>query len=298
MTAKEINQMALMCLSKQNWQIAQQLFFQNARKNPSHESYNNLGIYLTLEGITCKNGNVRSAKKLGMKYLQRAMEMCESSINLCAVAKAYDFELRCATGQKKTVLYQIIYELLEKAYSITPTKETLYNILRMQILTKAHNETILGNIKKLLTEFVCEESVRLYFEMLRLYSLYDEALECIKQYGNYLSADDLLLFYAKHQKYDEGYKLCKVVSKQYSPDKYTSSAIVECFINTNHLEEARYYAQYAIEVEKSISYVGKENWYKKIFSNLSTSDAFRKELILNYLSLPPFIDVCYYFDMA
>jgi len=296
MTAKEINQMALTYLSKQNWSMAQDLFFKNAKDNPSHESYNNLGVFLIHEGLTCKNGSVRSAHKLGMKYLQRAAKISTSSTNLCAIATVYDLELRSATDTSRAILYETIYELLTSAYTIEPANEILYNIIIMKILQKAHDETILEDIKKLLLEFVCEESVRLYFEMLRFYSLYDEAQVCIRQYRQILPKEDILLFYSKYQKYDEGYHLCKDVYNQYSPNKYLSSAIVECCINTDHLEEARLYAQYATEVENSISYAGKEIWCKKVFSNLSTSDAYRKELISNYLSLPPFLNMCYYFE--
>ena len=74
MTAKEINQAALENLKKQDWQSAQKLFFENARKNPSHKTYNNLGVFLITEGLTCRNGTSRNATKLGLKYLLKAAE--------------------------------------------------------------------------------------------------------------------------------------------------------------------------------------------------------------------------------
>lgn len=287
--------MALVYLSSQNWRMAQQMFLKNVKDNPSHETYNNLGNYLIHEGFTRKDGNVKSAKRLGLIYLQRAAKISSSSTNFCAIAKAYDFKLRRAVGLKRVLLYQKTYESLIAAYSITPTNEILYNILRIQILTDAYDETILENINKLLEEFVCEESVRLYFEMLRLCSLYNEGIECIRRYREFLSPYDILLFYAKHKIYDKGYDLCRVVSDQYSPDKYISAAIIECCINTGHLEEANLYARYAEDVEKSICYSGKRNWCKQVFSNLRTTDALRNELISSYLSIPPFFDMCYYF---
>lgn len=295
MNAKEMNEIALDHLMKQNWQMAQHFLFKNARKHPSHETYNNLGNFLIHEGIICKNGKIRSAQKLGMKYLLRALEMKSTSTNLCSIAKAYDFALRSVTDMSKESLVQKMYHLLTVAYSITASSETLYNILRLKILTKVHNETIIEDIKMLLTEFTCEESVRLYFEMLRFYSLYDEGLCCIAQYGEYLSEVDLLLFYAKYKKYNEGYCLCDTVCNQYSPDKYTSAAIIECCVNTNHLEEARLYAKHITEIEDTISCTKKDNWYRLVFTNLNTSEKSRCDLIAEYLSIPPFVDTCCYF---
>ena len=69
MIAKEINQKAMDALRRQNFAEAQHLFFENAKRNPSHKTYNNLGYYLISEGLECKGGKVRNALKLGIKYL-------------------------------------------------------------------------------------------------------------------------------------------------------------------------------------------------------------------------------------
>ena len=46
MTAREMNHKALNELSMQNQAEAQKLLFENAKKNPCHENFNNLGYYL------------------------------------------------------------------------------------------------------------------------------------------------------------------------------------------------------------------------------------------------------------
>ena len=208
MDIKEKNQKALACLASQNWERAQRLFFANAKQYPCHETYNNLGVFLIHEGLTCQNGKSRSAKKLGMKYLLRAADMKTTPVNLCAIAKAFDFKSRNMDKAEKEQLFRKMYQLLVTAYRIVPTNETQYNILRLRILTKEYNTTLLEETKNLLTAFECEESVRLYFETLRLFSVFDEGVCCIDQYGRYLAEDDILLFYAKHEKYDYGYRLC------------------------------------------------------------------------------------------
>ena len=46
--AQRTNQAALDALAKQNFAEAQALFFENARKNPSYQTFNNLGYYLII----------------------------------------------------------------------------------------------------------------------------------------------------------------------------------------------------------------------------------------------------------
>lgn len=295
MNAKSINQSALDCLSNQEWEKAQHLFLKNAKENPSHETYNNLGNFLIREGFTCKNGKTKNAYKLGLKYLLRAAEVQLSTTNLCAIAKAYDYALRSAKCADRELLLRKIFETLTIANNIKPSNEMQYNILRILVLSNAHNRDTVEKVKILINEFICEESIRLYFALLSMYALYTEGLICIKEYREFLSEDDILLFYTKQKRYSDGYRLCHSVFDQYYPDKYISSAIIECCVNTNHIEEARFYAQQITEIEGSVSYGKKENWVELVFLNLESSTEYRRKLISEYLSIPPFIDVCCYF---
>lgn len=295
MNVNSINQCALDCLSDQNWLTAQNLFFKNAKENPSHETYNNLGYFLICEGFTYKNGKTKNAYSLGLKYLLRAAKIELSATNLCAIAKAYDYALRSAKGIDREQLLEKMYDVLSTAYRINPSNEIQYNLLRTLVLTNSYNEDTVEKVKALIKEFVCEESIRLYFGILGLCSLYTEGLVCINQYREFLAEDDLLLFYAKQQRFREGYDLCHSVFNQYYPDKYISAAIIECCVNSDHIEEALFFAHNITENESSILYSRKENWTKLVFLNLESSTEYRRNLISEYSSIPPFIDVCCYF---
>ena len=131
MVAKEINETALDLLSKQDFTNAQNLFFKNAKENPSHETYNNLGYYLVSEGLICKNGTFRNAYKLGIKYLLKAANLKDSVVNLCALAKAIDYELRIVPKSRKEALYQQSYKYLNKAIEIEFSDELKYNCVRL-----------------------------------------------------------------------------------------------------------------------------------------------------------------------
>lgn len=295
MTARDINENALNFLMKQNWARAQQLFFENAKKNPSHETYNNLGNYLINEGLLCKNGRVRNAQKLGLKYLLRAAEIKDSQVNLCAISKAYDYELRTAIGAQRQTLYEQSYRCLEKALKIKYSDEIQYNLLRILCLMNARDDSVLEKVGTFVENYICKESVSLYLELLCIHLLLDEGLHCIERYREYLTEIDLLMFCAKFELYEKGYHLCETICNQFSPDKYVASAIIECCVNTHHFEQAKIYAQHIKELEDDIQYVGKETWCEKIFCNMDSSDKKRKKLIAEYLSIPPFIESCYYY---
>lgn len=295
MTAKKTNKNALNFLMKQNWEMAQQLFFENARKNPSHETYNNLGNYLIDEGLLCKNGRVRNARKLGLKYLLRAAEMKDSQVNLCAISKVYDYELRTATGEQRQSLYEQSYRCLERALKITYSDEIQYNLLRILCLMNVRDESVLEKVRTLVKNYVCEESVSLYFELLCIHSLFEEGLHCAESYSDYLTKIDLLMFFAKFKLYEKGYNLCEPVCNQFSPDKYVASAIIECCVNTHHYEQAKIYARQIQELEEEIQYAGKEKWCKNVFCNIDSTDENRKKIIAEYFSIPPFIETCCYY---
>lgn len=295
MTERDINEKALDSLMEQNWVRAQQLFFENAKKNPSHETYNNLGNYLINEGLLCKNGRVRNAQKLGLKYLLRAAEIKDSQVNLCAIASAYNYELRTTTGVQRQFFYEQSYHCLEKALKIKYSDEIQYNLLRIICLINVKDEFVLERLRILVKNYVCEESVSLYLEILCVHLLFDEGVHCIECYEKYLSEIELLMFWSKFGLYEKGYHLCETICNQFSVDKYVASAIIECCVNTNHFEQAKIFADHIKQIEDDIQYVGKESWCERIFCNMDSSDEERKKLIKEYLSIPPFIESCYYY---
>lgn len=298
MTAQEINAHALKCLNSQRWKEAQKKFFENAKKNPCHETYNNLGYFLINEGIECENGKVRNAQKLGVKYLMRAAEIKETQINLCAIAKAYEYELMTSSPQNREILFQESSQCLKKALEINYSPVIDYNYIRCLHLINSKDESLLEKTRKLLTNYVSYESVLLYLEMLCNHFLLDEGIRCIEQYGNYLNDIDILMFFVKFEMYDRAYPLCKAVCEQFSPDKYIASAIIESCINTCHFEQARLYAKQISELEEDFWYKGKEVWIEEVFDNMESSDESRKKLISKHSLSPPSIDFCCYFGCS
>ena len=91
---QEINHKAMTELCNQNFVGAQKLLFENAKKNPCHETFNNLGYFLCTEGLFNNNDDrIRSADVLGMKYLIKAVNIKLSVKKLCAVATAIDLRI-------------------------------------------------------------------------------------------------------------------------------------------------------------------------------------------------------------
>ena len=298
MTAQEINENALNCLKSQKWKEAQENFFENAKKNPSHQTYNNLGYFLINEGIECKNGKVRNAQKLGVKYLNRAAGIKETQINLCAIAKAYEYELLSFSVKTREELLQKSSQCLKKALEINYSPVIDYNYIRSLYLMNPRDNTLLEKTRKLLTNYVSNESVSLYLELLCNHLLLDEGIRCIEQYKKYLNEIDMLMFFTRLELYDRAYPLCKEVCEHFSPNKYIASAIIESCMNTCHFEQARIYAKQIKDLEDDFYYKGKGVWTRKLFDNMVSSDELRKNLISQYFMLPPFVDSCCYFGCS
>ena len=296
MNCEEINKEALCYLSEQNWEKAQYLFYTNAKKNPSHNSFNNLGYYLITEGLLCKSGAYRNANKLGLEYLFKAAKLKESQINSFAIATAYDDQTRTADSAKRNNLYELISEYLRKALKAGYSDEIEYNLLRTESLLNPNRIRLVEEARTLVNRYISEESVRLYFELLRLNGLKEEAIECITRYREYLEDLDVLMFYSRYEMYEEGFLLCEDVLKNYSIDEFAASAIIECCVNTLRFSEAKGYAIKIQEAKDEAKYLVKDNWQKEVLIYLNTSSAYRRTKISEYKSIPPFvINICCYF---
>ena len=297
MNAREINKKALEFLSKQNWEKAQQLFFFNAKKNPSHETYNNLGFYLVTEGLLCRNGKTRNALKLGTKYLLKAECKKTSIVNTCAIVKAIDYSLR-DMPEDKEALYKRAGEYIKKALTESYSDVLQYNFLRFSYLTNQYNTNLISLTRDLVKRNPCTESASLYFELCRANNLIYEGLECIENYGIFLDDIELIMFYSKVGLYERGYSLCDGICKQYSIDEFVASAIIECCLNTDRLTEAEIYTNKIKEAENCTNFLNKEEWCGEVFGNLMKNDKHRKIRIDTYRSCPPLIDLCCYFGCS
>lgn len=296
MTEREINHEALFALENQNWPKAQQLFFKNAKIHPSHNTYNNLGFYLITEGIICKDGKFRNAHKLGMKYLLRAAEKEYKQLNLCAIAKAYDLELMTSKENKKEEIYAQEYEFLSKALNISYKDEIQYNVLRILYNCGKVDKDVLNKSMELVNRFKNKESICLYFEILKSNSMIDEALQCIKDYKEYLELDDILLFYTKFGLYEEGYSLCEDVINQYEISESIASAIIESCIKCEKDEDVKIYIH---NIENMFNEMNiKRKSYSKILNSLDNTSDIRKKYIDEYQVKLPFLDMCCYYGCS
>ena len=285
MTAKEINEKALDFLSNQDWKNAQFLFFDNVRKNPCHQTYNNLGVYLINEGLECKNGKTRNAFKLGFKYLLKAAEIKISTINTYAIVEAINSLLLQECDKKN--LYQFACDCLKKALVLDFSYELQFDYLRFLYLLDPQNKELLNKANSLVQKFPCSESVSLYFQLLRINYLMDEALSCIEHYGSFIDEVDLFIFYAEFELYEQGYSLCNYIHSSYSMNDFIASAIIECCINTNHISEAQNYATRIQDNYDGINY--------QVFENLTNKSLYRQKKIKSYFSYLPTITTCCYF---
>jgi tetratricopeptide (TPR) repeat protein len=92
----EMNEQALKQLRQGAFSEAQLLFRENAKKNPSLLTWNNLGVFYMTEGMTLANGKVIQATRKATQCLQTA-EICGPLTptymalgHLCFDAKEYD----------------------------------------------------------------------------------------------------------------------------------------------------------------------------------------------------------------
>lgn len=296
MDANVMNERALKCLIEGNFEEAQKLFFENAKKNPSHETYNNLGNFLIDEGLLCKNGRVRNAQKLGVKYLFKALEIRRTFITLCALAKSYNWALKSAKGNHREQELELLKDCFESAVLLNASNENRYNYLRALYLCGEEIDLLLPAVRELLNIYICKEGVSLYFLLLFEYSLIDEGLLCIERYGGYLELVDILMFYAKFGLFEKGYELCDEVKKYFGMDKYIISAVLECYVNTNHLEEASLYVDFIKENWDEIrNYSVGTDCDQSLLFDVNKTNVKRKEFIAEYSWTPPMIEICCYY---
>lgn len=284
----EINRQALDFLDKQEWLKAQILLFENAKKHPSYQTYNNLGYYLISEGLIRKNGKVRNALILGLNYLKKSANIKKTSINCFATIQSTDYLLRCKKANKNE-LCKYVCESLKQSLSLEYSYEIHYNYLRFLYIWQPDNNEILYEIRRIVKNKAFEESVSLYFELTRRKGLIEEALEIIRKFPQYLDEIDLLMFYTKFEMYEKGYALCETVFNSYSLNEFIVSAMVQCCVFVKDFELAE---KYSIEFLNN-SFLNKKS--RSYIKTMLSSPNGRKKTISEYKHIPPAIIKCSYF---
>ncbi len=296
MTSKEINMRALGLLASQDLITSQKLFFENARRNPSYQTYNNLGFFLLTEGLTDKNGRTRNAEKLATKYLLKSLDIKETATNHCAIATLMNFMIRALRSiNDECSLYRKMALHLERATKLSSDFDIQYNLLRSKFALDYDIDTLLPEIRAIVSKKHCEETVILYLEALIKGAYYEEGLMCIEKYKQHLDDWDLFEFYTRTKMYQKALELCEPIIERFSVEYFEASAIIECCVNTGNFEKARLYAGMIWEREAGYDYVREDDKMSIILDNLDESSSFRREILNEAHRMPPFMDMCCYF---
>ena len=294
MKEKYINSDALLALIDQNWDKAQELFYQNAIENPSHKTYNNLGHYLWSEGLICKDGKHRNAKKLGLHYIIKSSELGVSAVNCCAVAEAADHAFFYDNeNSAPTISFALDY--LEKVLRMDDAPDIRYNYYRFLYLLSPSDEIHLARLRELVIDYATEESVGFYFNLLCIHSKKEEGLECIARYGDMIDESDLLHFYAKMGLYDEGIAISEAVCDHYCIDESIAAAVIECSLGANDDTEGKRIGDIILAKIRDESDFCNTGSGDIRFNKLITSRELRRELLDVQFYVPPMISCCCYF---
>ena len=292
------NQEALQALEDLNYSVAQACFFENAKRVPCHETFNNLGYYLITEGLWCKNNNARNALALGLKYLLKACELRITPINLCAIATAIHYGIEKGRENHLGIYtYQNAYAALNHAVKLQYTNETEYNRLRFLYLCDMKSMEVLNGMKRLIEHFVCPDSVYFYLFLLCLHDQFDECLKAIPRYRHMLDEADLMTFYCICGEYQKGAVLFEVIQKQFCLDEERTAMMVECLTRNNMTDKIHQYQ--ATVVEQNQETKGLFPWLSScgelVFGATLAAGEYRQGLISNYQVIPAYIHQCCYF---
>lgn len=295
MKAQETNQRALALLEAQEFMGAQTLFFENARKNPCHQTYNNLGYYLLTEGLQCKNGQVRNADRLGYSYLCRAAQLETSSINLSACAYAKVQQLDALNLDEAVMQQKEICALLEKASFLAQTDEGKYNALCARYFCDSSSVQLLEDLRTLIQTYITEESIALYLDLLRRHSLIDEGLSLLSLHEEAINDANKLLFFTSAKRYAEGYALCASVKEKFFMHPELIACIIECYVHAGTPQEVERYRRYFCKLQKDLPDIGQQISPCVLAEQSTEATCLRETILSNYQYTPSYAWPCGYF---
>ncbi len=296
----EYNQAALEELSRGNFSKAQELLFENAQKNPCHGTYNNLGYYLCTEGLECKNGKVRNADILGMKYLLKAKQLRRTSVNLSNIATA--IHLRLGTESKKGAnpddiySFQNAYVCLKEAVLLHPSDETEYNMLRFLYLMDQDVNAIVKPLEQLITKNLCQDSVNFYLSLLCKASCFEKCLTVLEECRYLLDEMDLLTYFCLCGEYEKGADLYDdiVCSTFYLGEEY-SAMMLECLVRSDRKKQMASFLDFVKRQEAGLVYPSQKEWMGKIPNDQAELLQYTNTVISRYRYVPQYRTPCGYF---
>ena len=292
MTAEQINAKALEFISNQDFENDQKLLFENAKANPSYQTYGNLGHFIVSVGFARNDKRADKGFKLGYKYLLTSLKMKPTLTNSYALVQAIERHVQSKSLQRN-FYYKKAKTLLISVDGMVQDTEHKYNILRYEYLLNPKDTSLLKQAESIFEENPSAEAAELYLGLLGI-NQSKKGIDFISEHRAFLDAVDLLMYYSKIGEYEKGYELCEDVLRIYSIDKFIASAIIECCVNTAHFDEAKVYAQ-EISENQSGRTRRSRHVFKHIFKSLLKSSKYRKRMLLKYHPLPPLISRCGYF---
>ena len=290
--AQKTNQVAMEALARQEFGRAQTLFFENARKNPSYQTFNNLGYYLITEGLECKNGKVRNAYRLGFSYLLKSRASHPSFTNSCAIAFALShFAEGAVQGEShgEEDLYAAVLDALSLGYSDTMQ----YNLLRLQYRMRGADGGLALQARELAAKFPCEESATLALEIARRMGDGEAVRRLLSEHGASLDPLARLLFLVFLREYEVGALLCEDVVSVWCLRDVDVALVAECYLQTNRGEEVAALPSMG-QLDSALEADG-----QYLMRLLAPENAvLRQSIIQEYREIPPFLVPCCFFGCS
>lgn len=286
-STEEINQLALEALDKGDFYSAQHWFRNNVKNNPGVISFNNLGVFYMNEGLQLRNGRVRSADKLSLRYLMSAEKYSISYLNLMAIGN-WNF-----ISQN----YVEASNYFRRACNITDSYVS-YNNLGVSLYLQYQNDESILCLEKALrlcdnTDEIGEIYLTYIFSLLRKDK--KQALDILHQ---------MIKFNIKHMEMDLFIVafLCgdlQLASTIISPmfmfwqiDIPVIAMVFECLFQLGQNDTAKQYMEYQINCLEGYDYSTKKeiDSVKKAFYQKE----YRKKAISDFHYIPLLIQPCYY----
>ena len=271
----EMDFLAMLELQNGNEPSAQKLLRDSIKNNPSCISFNNLGVYYTQYGMIQKNGTIRSAKRIGLRYLIKAAEFGVDWRNYASIATALFDENAVADA----------YQWFSKAYELSTDICILYNIgvclFRLGDYQRAAE----------IFESLCDDiSVSCIMEangqnpyLILAYCQYklnmvQNCIDSIRKFREIWIVDDRFDTFCLRflcGLFGEALSECRELLDEWYPTTYILAMIVECMIQVPSFTFT------LVEAELPIT---KHTWHL-----LWTNKVFRKKKIDEYTYIPPAI---------
>ena len=269
------NRLAIAELMNGNEFCALKILRKNIQKNPSCLTFNNIGVYYCQYGMLLKNGKIRNAQKIGLKYLLNASTYETNWSNCVSIATAY--------WEEENIFKA--YQYFEKACKLKPNGLLIYNIGCCLFKLQQYKEAAI------LFDFLCENKfvksivdngginpfIALSYCQKELNDV-PRCIECLESYRARWKKEDLFdVFHLRYLcgLYEDALTECEELIEKWYPTKYLLAMIADC---ANYVQTQN--------VDKIIP-----NEYRFLWNKMKKNNMNRIRSINEYAFLPPLISM-------